>query len=73
MTDAAAARTVLAVDLGGTKTACALVREDGTVLTEAKEPAARGGAGATAAQIGAMAGKSLASAASSATRWRARE
>ncbi|HSD26649.1 MAG TPA: ROK family protein [Vicinamibacteria bacterium] len=61
MTGAAAARTVLAVDLGGTKTACALVREDGTVLVEAKEKAARGGASATAAQVADMAGKGLAS------------
>lgn len=60
MTNAGGARAVLAVDLGGTKTACALVREDGAVLAEAKDKAARGGPAATADQVSDMAGRCLA-------------
>jgi glucokinase len=53
------ARTVLAVDLGGTKTACALVRDDGQVLAVTKEKAAREGVEATVAQIARMAGAAV--------------
>jgi glucokinase len=55
-------RTVLAVDLGGTKTAVALVRDDGTVLAEARVPADHGGAARTADQVGRLASSQLAGA-----------
>jgi glucokinase len=55
----ASSRVVLAVDLGGTKTAVALVRDDGTVLAEAKAMAERGGGAATAAQVKRLAAAQL--------------
>jgi glucokinase len=49
------ARTVLAVDLGGTKLAVALVDQDGAIQVQARVAVQRTSVGATAAQIAALA------------------
>jgi len=56
----AIAGQVLAIDLGGTKVAVAVVDEAGCVLARCKAPVEKAGAAATAEQVGALAAELLA-------------